>query len=96
MKFEWDRAKATTNLAKHSVPFEEAVSVFYDPLSATFPDPDHSVGERRLITYGYSQYGRLLVLSHTESEDTVRLISARVATSSEKKRYETQRPAPDR
>jgi uncharacterized DUF497 family protein len=96
MKFEWDRTKATANQAKHAVPFEEAVSVFYDPLAATFPDPDHSVGERRLITYGHSQHGRLLVLSHTESEDTIRVISARVATAREKKRYETQRPEPSR
>ncbi len=66
MQFEWDREKAKRNLRKHRVSFEEAVSVFYDPLSATFDDPDHSVGERRFITVGYSAHERLLAVSHTE------------------------------
>lgn len=66
MRFEWDREKAAANLRKHGVPFEEGLTVFYDPLAATFPDPDHSVGEVRLITYGYSLQERLLVVAHTE------------------------------
>jgi uncharacterized protein len=89
MRFEWDREKAATNLRKHGIPFEEAISVFYDPLAATFPDPDHSIGEVRLITYGYSSQERLLVVAHTEGDDTIRIISAREATTREKRRYET-------
>jgi uncharacterized DUF497 family protein len=65
MQFEWDRRKAQQNLRKHRVSFDEAVTVFYDPLSATVDDPDHSVGEHRLITIGYSSRDRLLVVSHT-------------------------------
>ena len=92
MKFEWDREKATANLRRHGVPFEEATSVFYDPLATTLPDPDHSVGEIRLLTFGYSSQERLLVVAHTERNDAIRLISARVATTREKKRYEKQTP----
>jgi uncharacterized DUF497 family protein len=89
MQFEWDREKAKRNLQKHRVSFDEAVTVFYDPLSATFNDPDHSVGERRLITVGYSAHGRLLAVSHTERGKAVRIISARPATQHERKRHET-------
>lgn len=74
MRFEWDPEKAAANLKKHKVPFEEAVTVFYDPLSATFDDPDHSYGERRFLTVGYSSQGRLLVVCHTERQGVVRLI----------------------
>lgn len=66
MQFEWDREKAKKNLKKHKVSFEEAMTVFYDPLSATFDDPAHSVDEERFITIGYSSHGPLLVVSHTE------------------------------
>ncbi len=66
MRFEWDRGKAAANLKKHAVSFEEAVTVFYDPLAATFDDPDHSHRERRYLTVGYSSRERLLVVSHTE------------------------------
>ena len=90
MQFEWDREKAITNLRKHGVSFEEAVTVFYDSLAATFPDPDHSVNELRLITFGYSAQDRLLVVSHAERADSLRIISARVASARERKRYETQ------
>ncbi|MGH8646657.1 MAG: BrnT family toxin [Gammaproteobacteria bacterium] len=89
MQFEWDREKAKRNLRKHRVSFDEAVTVFYDPLSATFDDPDHSVGERRFITVGYSARGRLLAVSHTERGKAVRIISARPATRHERKRHET-------
>jgi uncharacterized protein len=90
MRFEWDREKADSNVRKHGVSFEEALTVFYDPLATTFADPDHSAYELRLITYGYSSRQRLLVVSHTERSDVVRIISARIATTREKRRYETQ------
>lgn len=89
MQFERDPEKAERNLRKHTVSFDEAVTVFYDPLSATFDDPDHSVGERRFITVGYSAQGRLLAVSHTERGKAVRIISARPATRHERKRHET-------
>jgi len=89
MRFEWDPGKATSNLKKHRVSFDEAVTVFYDPLAATFDDPDHSMGERRLITVGYSASGRLLVVCHVERIGGVRLISARCATRRERTRHES-------
>lgn len=89
MRFEWDGEKAESNLRKHGVAFDEAVTVFYDPLAATFDDPESSHGERRLVTVGYSAQGRLLVVCHTERGRAVRLISARRATASERKRHET-------
>lgn len=88
MQFEWDRVKAQRNRRKHGVSFEEAVSVFHDPLSATFDDLDHSAGERRFITVGDSSRGRLLVVSHTERGGALRIISARLATTHERKRHE--------
>ncbi len=89
MQFEWDREKAKKNDRKHKVSFDEAMTVFYDPLSATFDDPDHSVDEQRLITMGYSSRRRLLVVSHTERGKAVRIISARLATTQERKRHES-------
>jgi hypothetical protein len=89
MRFEWDREKAKLNSRKHSVSFDEAVTVFYDPLSATFDDLDHSSSERRLITVGYSSRGRLLVISHADRGEAIRIISARAATASERKRHES-------
>ena len=89
MKFEWDPKKALSNLRKHKVSFEEGMTVFYDPLSATFDDPDHSVDEQRLITVGDSSRGHLLVVSHTERGKAVRIISARLATTQERKRHES-------
>ena len=64
MRFEWDPEKARRNLKKHDVPFDEAVTAFYDPLSATFDDPDHSENEQRYITIGFSSQGRLLVVAY--------------------------------
>ena len=64
MRFEWDRTKATSNVRKHGVSFDEAVTVFYDPLAATFADPGHSDDENRLLTIGYSTRGRLLLVCH--------------------------------
>ena len=93
MRFEWDADKAASNLKKHRVPFEEAVTAFYDPLAATFDDPEHSQEESRLITVGYSAQDRLLVVCHVEGRGTVRLMSARRATSRERKRHEDQESA---
>jgi uncharacterized DUF497 family protein len=88
LRFEWDPAKAAENLGKHGVSFEEASTVFRDTLSATGPDPDHSVGEERFITFGVSTSGRLLIVGHTEYGDIIRIISARPVTSGERKIYE--------
>jgi uncharacterized protein len=88
MQFEWDRDKEKRNIKKHGISFDEAVTVFYDPLSATFDDPDHSIGERRFITIGFSSHGRLLVVSYTERGKVIRIISARPATAAERKRHE--------
>jgi uncharacterized DUF497 family protein len=88
MHFEWDRAKAESNRRKHTVTFDEAVSVFYEPLSATFTDPDSSRAEQRLVTIGHSSQDRLLVIVHTERGETIRVISARLATAHERKRHE--------
>jgi uncharacterized DUF497 family protein len=88
MRFEWDGSKAGENLKKHRVSFDEAVTVFYDPLAATFDDPDHSDEENRLVTVGYSARARLLVVCHVERGVATRLISARRATARERKRHE--------
>ena len=88
MRFEWDRDKAATNLKKHRISFDEAVTVFYAPLAATFDDPDHSHGEGRFLTLGHSSQGRLLVVCHTDRRDVIRLINARRATAHERKRHE--------
>jgi hypothetical protein len=88
MRFEWDPGKAQANRKKRRVSFEEAITVFYDPLSATFDDADHSIGERRLITVGFSSQERLLVVSHTERGGALRIISARRATARERKKHE--------
>jgi hypothetical protein len=89
MEFEWDPAKAVHNVKKHHVSFDEAVTVFYDPLAATFDDPHHSVDEHRFITIGYSARGRLLLVAHAERGEVIRIISARRATAQERKRHET-------
>jgi uncharacterized protein len=89
MKFEWDENKAEKNLTKHGVAFDEAKSVFNDPLFITFADPEHSIGERRFIILGESIQGRLLVVAYTERNSVTRLISARVATRRERRVYES-------
>ena len=88
MQFEWDPKKAAKNLTKHSVSFDEAVTAFYDPLSATFNDPDHSESEHRYITIGFSSQGRLLVVAHVERGGNIRIISARCATARERQNHE--------
>lgn len=89
MEFEWDRAKAASNLKKHRTSFDEAVTIFYDPLAATFEDADHSIEEQRQITIGYSSKDRLLVVAHTERGGKVRIINARPATAHERRKHET-------
>lgn len=87
MHFEWDSEKAAKNRSKHKVTFDEALTVFYDPLSATFTDP--TPGEERLITIGLSSRQRLLIVVHTEQDERIRIISARLATSHERKKHES-------
>jgi uncharacterized DUF497 family protein len=86
--FEWDEAKARVNRQKHRVSFEEAVTVFANPLAAIFPDPDHSQDEVREIIVGHSDRNRVLIVSFTERGAAVRIISARIATARERKDYE--------
>jgi uncharacterized protein len=85
---QWDPQKARSNWAKHNVSFSEGASVFDDPFSITIDDDLHSFGESRFITIGYSARNRILVVVHTDRNDEVRIISARQATSKEKKIYE--------
>lgn len=88
LSFEWDASKAKTNLSKHGVRFEEASTVFGDPLSLTIPDPAHSQAEDRFIIVGYSHQRKILVVVHTERGDNIRIISARRASRRERKIYE--------
>ena len=91
MFFEWDSRKEAQNRQKHGVSFREAATVFGDPLSTEFPDPDHSQGEERYIIIGMSRRGRILVVAHTEKGDTIRIISARRATQYERRFYEEEK-----
>ena len=88
MEFEWDPKKTTANVQKHDVTFQEAATVFGDPLAITFEDPDHSTDENRYITFGQSLQKRLIVVSHTERGDRTRIISARLMDRKERKIYE--------
>ena len=88
LRFEWDARKALTNQVKHGVSFEEAMTVFSDPLACIFDDPDHSVAESREIIIGLSQNQRLLIVFFTEPSNTVRIFSARKATKNERQDYE--------
>ena len=88
MNFEWDDDKAASNLAKHDVSFEEAQTVFGDPLFMDFYDPNHSYGEHRFIVIGESREGRLLMVAYVERGDATRLISARAVTPKERRFYE--------
>jgi uncharacterized DUF497 family protein len=88
MRFEWDEQKATSNLHKHGVSFEAAVTVFGDPLSDTVSDPDHSFDEQRFIIIGAAESGRILVVAHTDDGRTVRINSAREAPRGEIEFYE--------
>lgn len=88
MRFEWDPKKAATNLKKHRVTFQEAATVFGDPLAITFQDPDHSKDEERELTFGQSLQKRLIVVSHTERKNRTRIISARLMKHKERVIYE--------
>lgn len=88
MRFEWDEQKAESNEEKHGVSFEEAKGVFADLLSLTIGDPLHSAEEQRFVTMGESEAGELLVVVHTSREGAIRIISAREATSRERRQYE--------
>ncbi len=88
MEFEWHPNKAVSNLAKHNVSFHEASTAFGDPLSLTFPDPDHSDDESRYITIGESTRKRLLIISHADRTQRIRIISAREAKRRERRIYE--------
>lgn len=91
MEFEWDPRKATRNLRRHQVSFNEAATVFADFLGTTASDPDHSVEEHRYITIGLSRRGRLLMVAHAERRERIRIISARRLTARERKAYEETR-----
>jgi uncharacterized DUF497 family protein len=86
--FEWDPDKGKENLERHGVSFGEASTAFGDPLSMNMPDPDHSEGEERYIVMGMSDRYRLLVVSYTDRSPRTRIISARLATRSEREQYE--------
>lgn len=88
LSFEWDPTKAKRNLSKHAVSFEEAATVFGDPLSLTIDDPEHSTDEDRFVTVGRSIRRRTLVVVHADRGDRVHIISARVATARERNAYE--------
>ena len=88
MKFEWDDTKAANNIKKHGVTFNEASTVFGDPLAITYADPEHSIAEYCYLTFGRSIMNRLIVVAHSDRNDRVRLISAREMTRKERKDYE--------
>jgi uncharacterized DUF497 family protein len=86
--FEWDARKAGQNVKKHGVSFEEASTVFADPLALTIPDPLHSEDETRFVTMGLSHRRRQLVVAYTQRGERIRIITARGATARERKQYE--------
>ena len=88
LKFEWDEAKAKSNLEDHEISFEEGVTIFHDLFVATMLDPDHSDDEQRFIAIGLSAKGRLLIIMYTERGDRTRIISCRKATPRERRAYE--------
>jgi uncharacterized DUF497 family protein len=88
--FEWDQKKAESNARKHGVQFEEAITAFADPLSMLMPDPDHSADEERFVLIGTSRRNRFLVVALAERLPRTRLISARLATPAERRRYEEE------
>lgn len=88
MRFEWDPKKAERNLKKHGVTFQEAATVFGDPLAMTFQDPDHSIEEERQLTFGQSLRRRLIVVSHTKRGDRTRIVNARLMDRNERVIYE--------
>jgi hypothetical protein len=88
VNFEWDPGKAGQNHRKHRVSFQEAATVFGDPLAVTYPDPDHSASEQRFVTVGMSGTGRVLIVAHADRGESIRIISARKTTRREREHYE--------
>ncbi|MEJ7700444.1 MAG: BrnT family toxin [Pyrinomonadaceae bacterium] len=88
--FEWNPEKAAINQRKHGISFEEAETIFSDPFSLTIPDPLHSVEENRFTIIGFSDQQRYLVVVHTDRSDKIRIISARLATPIERRKYEQE------
>ena len=88
VQFTWDPAKAAANLSKHGVSFEDAASVFRNPMAKVLPDPTHSEHEVRSLIIGHSAGGRLLLVVFTETADRIRVISARDASARERREYE--------
>jgi len=88
VQFEWDHRKAKSNLKKHGISFQEAATVFGDVLAISFDDPDHSVNEHRILTFGLSCTGKAIIVSHTERNKSMRIISARLMTKQERQIYE--------
>jgi uncharacterized protein len=91
MKFEWDESKKISNIKKHGISFEEAKTLFDNPLAVIFDDPQHSIDEIREIIIGHSNQNQLLVVVFTESSGVIRIISARLATRRERESYEQNR-----
>ncbi len=89
--FEWDRQKAAANLRKHGVSFADAASAFIDQYSITVPDPDHTDNEERFVLIGYTSTNRLIVVAHADRGTQIRIISARPATTAERRVYEEER-----
>ena len=88
LTFEWDEVKAKENLKKHEVSFEEGKTIFNDPFLFTFPDIEHSADEERYINIGLSANGHILIVTHTERQEKVRIVSCRKATARERRFYE--------
>jgi len=88
LTFEWDEVKAKENFKKHGVSFEEGKTIFNDPFLFTFPDIEHSVDEERYINIGLSASGRILIVTHTERHEKIRIVSCRKATARERRFYE--------
>ena len=91
MEFEWHLTKAAANLRKHGVSFEEAASVFNDPIATIYEDPDHSANEKRFLTIGTSARGRLLHIAFADRGDRIRIINARKVTKKERTLYEEEK-----
>lgn len=92
LAFEWDKQKAKINQRKHNISFEEASTVFDDPLAVNFDDPDHSTGENRYLIIGLSDQSKFLFVSYTDRDHKIRLISARLVTPKERRYYERENP----
>jgi len=88
LRFEWDSKKALSNRRRHGITFEEASTIFGDPLSSTIHEPAHSIGEDRFISVGTSVNDKLIVVVHADRDDIIRIISARKATKNERRQYE--------